>query len=521
MDHVLYFVADPSRAALDAAREGLERISRRVSALRKEKIHLAFEQSAARALAKLRSGGADALVIDARGEHGGVEESCSLSLLRGLFGEHELPRVLSRDKAWLVIDGKSSGPALAFEAGRLHIAGVISVEPNDGGSPGKPGSAPKPPQDLAADPWEAIWQRIAETTAVGRGGRIALCLAGGGTEGLLYELGVVRALERFLPSFRLQDVDIICGISAGAILGGLLANGIGADELHAGLRGLPSRLDPIRRSDLFDPNLAELGRRAVRLSWEVARGKRSPLSALFRLPPAGIFAGDGLRRWLARQFQKPGMIDRFEDLPHRLYIGATDQDTSEHVVFGSKDAPSVPIHRAIRASTALAPFYAPEQIDGRYYVDGGFTRTTNMRVAVQEGATLVLLVDPLVPVSVNQPGHVADRGAVYTAMQGLKSLINGRFDKVVPTLRAMYPQVAFHVFQPGADTRRVMAGSPMKYFAREAIVDMAYRETLRDIRGFRMTQLARDFHRHGITFADPEAAPPSSVSSPPQLRVVA
>src|SRR5207248_3356097 len=116
-------------------------------------------------------------------------------------------------------------------------------------------------------------------------------------------------------------------------------------------------------------------------------------------------------------------------------------------VFGSPGAPNVPIHRAIRASTALAPFYAPEVIDGRYFVDGGFTRTTNMRVAVQEGATLVILVDPLVPISSARPGHVAERGAVYGAMQGLKSLIHGRFDKAVPTLRAMYPHVAFHLFQ--------------------------------------------------------------------------
>jgi predicted acylesterase/phospholipase RssA len=502
MDHVLYFVADPSRPALEAAREGLSAIARRVSALRQEKVHLSFEQSAARALAKLRSGGTDALVIDTRGEAGGVEESSSLSLLRGLFGEHDLPRVLSRDKAWLVTDGGPTGAALAFEAGRLHIGGVVATVG-------------------VIEPWEAIWQRIAETTAVGRGGRIALCLAGGGTEGLLYELGVLRALSRFLPHYRLQDVDIICGISAGAILGGLLANGIGADELDAGLRGESTRLDPIRRSDLFDPNVSELGRRAVRLSWEVMRGKRSPLSALFRLPPAGLFAGDGLRRWLDKQFHKPGMIDRFEDLPHRLFIGATNQDTSEHMVFGAKGAPEVPIHVAIRASTALAPFYSPEKIDGRYYVDGGFTRTTNMRVAVQEGATLVLLVDPLVPVSVAQPGHVAERGAVYTAMQGLKSLINGRFDKVVPTLRAMYPQVAFHIFQPGPDTRRVMAGSPMKYFAREAIVEMAYREAVRDIRGFRMAQLARDFERHGVAFVDPDEPPESKVTQPPRLRVVA
>ncbi len=515
MDHVLYFVADPSRAALDAAREGLDRTIRRVSAQRRQRVHLAYEQSAARALAKLRSGGSDALIIDARGEPGCIDESSSLALLRGLFGEHDLPRVLSRDKAWLVVDGDPRGAALAFEAGRLHLGGVVSTGASrrDGGDPQTPGPA--------GGGWEAIWERIAETTARGRGGRVALCLAGGGTEGLLYELGVLRALEQFLPRYRIEDVDILCGISAGAILGGLLANGLGPGEIDAGLRGHGGRVEPIRRTDLFDPNVGELGRRAARLSWDVVRGRRTPISALFRLPPAGIFAGERLKRWLARQFTRAGMIDRFEALPHRLFVGATDQDTSEHVVFGAPGSPRVPIHVAIRASTALSPFYAPEQIDGRYYVDGGFTRTTNMRVAVQEGATLVILVDPMVPVATRQPGHVAERGAIYAAVQGLKSLINGRFDKAVPTLRAMYPQVAFHLFQPGPDTRRVMAGSPMKYFYREEIVEMAFRETTRDIRSSRFGQLARDFERHGIDLVDPEVPPASGAMEETRLRVVA
>jgi predicted acylesterase/phospholipase RssA len=521
MDHILYFVANPSRSALDAARDGLDRTIRRVSAQRRQKVHLAFEQSAARALAKLRSGGTDALVIDARDEPGGVEESASLSLLRGLFGEHDLPRVLSHDKTWLVVGGDARGATLSFEAGRLHLAGVIAV-PDGGfaGSPDAADSAPNPPA-LDGASWEPIWERIAETIARGRGGKIALCLAGGGTEGLLYELGVLQALEQFLPSFRIQDVDILCGISAGSILGALLANGLGPSEIIAGLRGQGTRVEPIRRADMFDPALAELCRRAARLSWEVIRLKRGPLSALFRLPPAGIFAGDRLRRWLSRQLNRPGMTDRFEELPHRLLIGATDQDSSEHVVFGAKDAPSVPIHVAVRASTALAPFYAPEKIGGRYYVDGGFTRTTNMRVAVQEGATLVILVDPLVPIATRQAGHVAERGAIYVAMQGLKSLINGRFDKAVPTLRAMYPHVAFHLFQPGPDTRRVMAGSPMKYFFREEIVEMALRETTREIRQSRFAPLARDFERHGVRFADPDATPASGVMAQPRLRVVA
>jgi NTE family protein len=85
------------------------------------------------------------------------------------------------------------------------------------------------------------------------------------------------------------------------------------------------------------------------------------------------------------------------------------------------------------------------------------------------------------------------------------SLINGRFDKAVPTLRAMYPSVAFHLFQPGEATRRVMAGSPMKYFYREEIAEIAFRETTREIRTHRFAVLARDFERHGVSFTDQDA----------------
>src|SRR5581483_9932752 len=113
------------------------------------------------------------------------------------------------------------------------------------------------------------------------------------------------------------------------------------------------RVLPLKRSDLFDLNVKDFAKRAAALSWDVARGKRSPVSALFRLPPAGVFAGARLGDWLKRQFAKPGMISDFDRLPRKLFIGATDQDTSEHVLFGSPSAPRVSIPVAIRASTAL------------------------------------------------------------------------------------------------------------------------------------------------------------------------
>ncbi|MEJ7728892.1 MAG: patatin-like phospholipase family protein [Polyangiaceae bacterium] len=517
MDHVLYFVAAAARAP--AAEAALAAAGRRSSPSRAAHIRVAQEHSPLRTLAKLRSGAADALVVDARGEVGPVDESTSLGLLRALFDEHALATPIARERTFLVVDTDPRGAELAFHAGRMRLGGVLA-----GGEDDLP---------------RAIWESIVATVSRARSGKIALCLAGGGTEGLFYELGVLRALSRFLPDFDLCDVDIVCGISAGAVVGALLANGVGPDELARALKGgdrrpestrlqprldkgevASRRLDPIRRSDLFDPALGALAVRAARLSWDVLRGRRSPLSALFRLPPAGAFAGKRLKRWMKRQLEKPGMTDDFSCLRHRLFIGATDQDSNEHVVFGAPGAPEVPIHVAVRASTALAPFYAPEKIHDRYYIDGGFTRTTNMRVAVQEGATLVILVDPLVPVSSARPGHVQERGGIFVAMQGLKSLINGRFDKAVPTLRAMYPHVAFHLFQPGEGARRVMGGSPMKYFYREEIEEIAFRETTREIRSARFDQLVRDFGRHGVRFVDPDEQP-SVDTTEDEVRVVA
>ena len=85
----------------------------------------------------------------------------------------------------------------------------------------------------------------------------------------------------------------------------------------------------------------------------------------------------------------------------------------------------------------------------------------------------------------------------------------------------MYPHVAFHLFQPGATTRRVMAGSPMKYFYREEIVEIAFRETSARSARSRFAQLARDFERHGVGFVDPERRRVRAIARETRLRVVA
>lgn len=46
----------------------------------------------------------------------------------------------------------------------------------------------------------------------------------------------------------------------------------------------------------------------------------------------------------------------------------------------------------------------------------------------------------------------------------------------------------------------------MKYFYRSSIEELAFRDTLREIRTRRFDALARDFGRHDVRFADPDAA---------------
>lgn len=486
MEQVVYFASTPTFSAARGAEAALDHAARQRSPLMARGVRFQAENSVPRLLAKLRSHAVDALVIDARHETQPFDQSPALELIRALFHEHDIGGPIGREQTWLVVNPDQRGARLSFEAGRARIAGALAAS-DDG------------------DPWAMLWRHLETTLRRRKGGRIALCLAGGGIEGLFYELGVLRALQYFMPEFAMHQVDIICGISAGSIIGAFMANGLSTDEIVRGMQFGEGKLDPIERYAIFDPNVGELLQRVGRSARSVLQGRSTPLQALFRVAPTGIFAGNGLRRYLARQFSKPGMTDDFRQLDRKLFVGATDQDTAEHIVFGAPGWDHIPIHQAVRASSALTPFYAPERIEERYFVDGAFTRTTNVRIAVENDATLVILIDPLVPIYSERPGYVASKGGVMVGMQGLKSLIHGRFDRAVHMLRAMYPHVAFHLFQPDGATMRVMAGSPMKFFYRTEIEEIAYRETLRSIRQHRFDGLQRDFGRHSVPFTDPQS----------------
>lgn len=447
-------------------------------------LSVVLESDVARALRWLTARPVDLVVLDARRAHG-LAEAAALDALERLAPASASQGVHSRARVLALVDADGTGSRVAYACGVRRVRAPLL--------------APTPEELRAA---------LGALTVTRPVGKVAVCLAGGGIEGLLYEVGVLRALDQFLLDRRLCDLDLFFGISAGSFLAALLANGVAPDEIADGLRKGNDRVPRIGRRDLFDPNLTEIASRATRLARDiVGRGEaRNPLSALYRAIPTAFFGGDALRSYFERVFTRPGMSDDFDELRRPLFIGATDQDTSEAVTFGEPGWTDVPVHRAIRASCALMPFYRAEPIGGRHYVDGAFSRTTNMRTAVQHGATLCLLIDPLVPIRAETPGYVSQRGGFFAVTQGLKALINGRFDKAHATITEMFPDVAFHLFRPEGDEMRMLSGSPMKFLYREEIEQLAFERTLRKLRAA-MPRLQRDFARHGVRFGEAARIP--------------
>src|SRR5205085_10118226 len=113
--------------------------------------------------------------------------------------------------------------------------------------------------------------------------------------------------------------------------------------------------------------------------------------------PSGLYSGSGIEDYVRTVLSDPDRSDDFRMLTNELYLAATDLDTCERIVFGANDWDDVPISTAVRASTALPMVYAPVRVHDREFVDGGLVSTTNLDIAVEAGAKLIFVVNPLVP----------------------------------------------------------------------------------------------------------------------------
>ena len=184
---------------------------------------------------------------------------------------------------------------------------------------------------------------------------IALALSGGGARGIA-QIGVIRALEDAGIT-----VDIVCGVSMGAIIGGLYASGLSPDSLEALVRnvhwdGLLRNTPP--RTQLF------LSQKEKEANWFVSIPMRD-----FRPQwPTGATSGQVLYNFLSKLTQ--GATYRcqadFDQLPLRYRAVATDLVSGTPVVFDHGE-----VGFAMRAAMAFPLAVTPLRRDSLMLADGG------------------------------------------------------------------------------------------------------------------------------------------------------
>ncbi len=180
---------------------------------------------------------------------------------------------------------------------------------------------------------------------------------------------------------------------------------------------------------------------------------------------------------------KSGQTNDFRELGPELYIGATDQDRREAVLFGDVGFDDVSISRAVQASAAMHPFFPSVEIGGRFYTDGIVTRTSNLRAAIDYGADLVFVIDPFVPLISEEPGFNRSHGNMWVVEQDYKTMSYTRFSQARKELQRTNPDVNTYNFVPSNRMRRLM-GKHNPFISRNfhPIVCEAYRGTYRRLK---------------------------------------
>lgn len=326
----------------------------------------------------------------------------------------------------------------------------------------------------------------------------ALVLGGGGIAGASFHTGALLALNDAMSEFRVTDFDMFVGTSAGAFMCACLANGITPEDLARSQIGdEPLGVPAIRRKEILKPIPGRLGRGAsasvgaIRsTARQVVRNKghSSLVDAFFSMTEGlsswRLYTTEGLEKYLRKLFAISGRTNEFADLDKKLLITATDLDTATRRVFGEGVGPAPLISQAVSASAAIPVIYEPVNIAGREYLDGGLRSTTNLDIAVAHGASLVVLVNPLVPYlhdaryllrGFDSPiRHVSEGGLARLVAQVFRIMAQAQLEKELELLSLEYPDVDVLLMEPHRNEEHLFVFNLMDYNAREQMAKDAF-----------------------------------------------
>ncbi|HET6793921.1 MAG TPA: patatin-like phospholipase family protein [Acidimicrobiales bacterium] len=298
--------------------------------------------------------------------------------------------------------------------------------------------------------------------------RVGLVLGAGGVVGHAFHAGVLSALAE-ATGFEPGTAETVVGTSAGSVVGAMLRAGVSAADLAARALGRPL-------SDHAASLLARAGITAPANAWEGPRPFRMSMAE-----PA-LLARAALRPWTARPGALAAAVLPQGTVPNDMLTTAFDRlfgtgwprgywacsvalSDGRRVVFGRHGAPAATVGQAVAASCAIPGFFAPIEVDGVRYVDGGVHSPTNADVLAAHHLDLVVVVSPM---SAARPlGTGMDMAGRRLARVSLAA--------EVARLRRRGLRTA--VFQPTADDRRAMGFNAMDPGRRAAVTNQARQST--------------------------------------------
>ena len=241
--------------------------------------------------------------------------------------------------------------------------------------------------------------------------RRGLVLGAGGVLGAAWTIGALSAVQEEY-GWDPREAEVLVGTSAGSVLAAFLGCGIGVEQLLNHQRGVVGpgdpeiSYDPDRDSGGALPPLPRLRVGSPRgvLTSALRPWKVTPMAALSAVLPQG-------RGSLAPLGQLVDVIrpdGGWADHP-RTWIVAMDYDNGRRVPLGRKGAPKADLRDAVMASCSIPGWYAPVEIGGRRYVDGGACSPTSVDLLARLELDEVVVLSPMTSLRYDRPVTVAAR----------------------------------------------------------------------------------------------------------------
>jgi len=337
--------------------------------------------------------------------------------------------------------------------------------------------------------------------------KVALCLAGGGITGAMWQVGALAALG---DSYGLEEdaFDVIVGISTGATVAAAVAGGGSVARLYRAILDPVDDYFPLRRRHLLRFDFDEWRRTVVSgltalregtgaLVSRSQAGTPGPsdlweqLDRFYDSLPAGLFSLDGYERFLESFFVRRDIPTSFTAMPRALRVVAYDLDSGERVVFGSPGFADVPVSRACAASMAQPLFFSPVRVGRRRFIDGSVGGSGHIDVALAENPDLLVVVNPLVPYEMGSGAapttradgdNVRGQGLMWINDQALRIGSAARLRDALDKAGDKRDRVL--VLSPTSRETSLLLKSPASFTHRRAILENAYHSTRDALRSF-------------------------------------